>query len=162
MNCPRWILGIKAEIQQRREVRMRKRFSFLIDEIKESQNKRMYQFGTEIEQCFTKQLNEVKDEITSSITYLTEIAEKDGVSLEDLKQQYETSQATSLMKLDSIMEKANDIETQKLAERKYVKRLVNDSTKKITLSIDEMKMLLKMLAVNDLLDDIDIKGEVGL
>ncbi len=157
MNCPRWILRIKAEIQQRREVRMRKRFSFLIDEIKESENKRICQFGTEIEQRFTKQLNEVKDEINSSIIYLTEIAERDGVSLEDLKQQYETSQVTSLMKLDSIMEKANDIETQKSAERKYVKKLINDSAKKIILDIDEMKMLLKMLAVNDLLDDIDVQ-----
>ena len=162
MNSEGWISKIKLKRKQKKEMKMRERFSFLLNEMIKSRDRVIEQFNAETEYCLLPHLDEVVQTINGSLDEVGNVIRKNNDNLQknvaDLKKKYDGNQKVTKEILQSIVSKIERAESDISNTQKHMESTVSDNTKNIMLSIDEVKSLLKILAVNNLLDEIDTEG----
>lgn len=159
MNSESWISKIKLRKKQKQEMKMREKFSFLLDEMIKSENRVIEQFTDEIEHRLLPHLDETIQTINSSFDDAANIIQKSNNNLQEkvteLIESSESNYKVTLEMIQSIISKIEEAESDISKKQKHTESTVRNNTKNIMLSIDEVKSLLKILAVNNLLDDID-------
>lgn len=116
--------------KQKQEIKIREQFSFLLDEIKETENR--------VKEQNSKYNNAMQESITI------------------INKQIKENQKILLDLIQIILVRIEKLETSISSKQKNIESIVNDNTKNIVLNIDEVKSLMQLLAVNDLLDEINV------
>ncbi|MFC4803574.1 hypothetical protein [Filifactor villosus] len=165
MSFENWISRIRCKQKEKSEIRMREKFSFLLDEIRESENRIIeYSAVKAEERILPSTLDFLQKTNTTIIGMASAMQENNDYfqgMMEDLKQTYFNNQEITMQTLRSIVSKIEHIESDLSNTKDYTETAVQNSTKNIVLSIDEVKSLLQLLAVNNLLDEIDIKKRIS-
>lgn len=134
MNLNNSFLKYKAKRKMKKDNKMRVKYSFLVDEFKACENRINMKFTSEID---SRILPEMKEEIRAL-----------NVSINELSKIIQNSQIELSGKIDKLGK--NDISQAKKSEK-----MLQDSTNTIMSSAEEIKALLKISALNNLINDID-------
>jgi type I site-specific restriction endonuclease len=134
MSIGDWILGFVVKIKQRKEEKRRKEFAFLLAELNASERRIVRQV--------TDQTANNIDTIHSQIL--------------DLQKQQEGNDNETKALLKSIMKKIEEAESNHNQLQEHNEEVVDDRSRSIILSIEEVKSLMQIIAVNNLVDDINI------
>lgn len=159
-----WLSKFRKNRAAKRTEKLRKRFEFLIDEINLSQDKIAVKMlnqekdilNAEIEQlesineCKTL-LNEIIKKFDNIIISNQHFLEENKLILENYATTFGDRAKRSEEKIVSVVDERNSIIQSTIENGNAI---VEGRTDSILLSIDEVKTLMKIIAVNNLLDEI--------
>lgn len=163
------ILKMKEKMKKKQEIKMKKKFAFLTDRLIEKDNdtnekiKALYEFVeknrsevidklvtfNEVIQLLDNNVQKLQLEIDESkIIRETNVKEFKNYFMENNSKIKETS--------DSFIKKLNKINKDGLEREKHLENILFTKSEIIISEINDIKSLVKLLAVNELVDEIDI------
>lgn len=162
MTADNWISKIRLKRKQKREAKMKEALSFLLDEIKETEDRAITRITAEMEHDILPQMEDSVQKMNRCIDKLSRDLRESNSKIEDLiigvKKQCVGNNDATMENLHSIVEKIEQADANLAGMQNQTESLLKNRTKTITLGIDEVKSLLQVLAVNSLIDEINVTG----
>ena len=150
MKTEGWLTRLKKRKIERKIKRNRQEFAFLLDALIADHNR----IVSEIKQYGNNAMNENKQD---NIQIVAEIGEKANCITTEIKSSYEEINQIQMQttELKTVLEKIlkQIISLQGKIEREN--KEFDEQSKEIMLSIDDIKTLMKMVAVDRLVDDVN-------
>ncbi|EYE89101.1 hypothetical protein Q428_04650 [Fervidicella metallireducens AeB] len=164
-----WILRIKEKRKQKQEIKIKQKFSFLIDIIVENK-KSTDQKIQALYECVQNNkagiihelvaVNESIKKIDNNIKKLQlDINDDKTISqenIQELKKLFVENSIDIKETINSVIAKVEQINKTWLEREKQLENNLLIKSEMITSRIEDVKMLIKLLAVNELIDQIDI------
>lgn len=166
-----WISRMKEKRKQKKEIKMKQKFSFIIDLLAESENNVNERIQALFE-CVKKSKAEIIQElltVNDSIKLLdnnmkklqADIAESKTIAqenIEELKKCFINNNGDIKESIHSIIEKVDQINKAGLEREKQVENILLTKSEMVISAIDDIKSLVQLLAVNELVDEIDFSA----
>lgn len=169
MSSDSWISKIKGKRKKNQEMKMKQKFSFLTDIIAENENNRNEKIQA-LYECVEKSKSEIIQEILTvneSIQVLdnnlkklqSDIGESKIISQENIEQfkNHLIENSGDIKEtICSVIAKVEQIDKAGFEREKQLEDVLLTKSEMITSEIEDVKSLIQLLAVNELVDEIDI------
>lgn len=150
MKTEGWLTRLKKRKIERKIKRNRKEFAFLLDALIADHNR----IVSEIKQYGNNAMNENKQD---NIQIVAEIGEKANCITTEIKSSYEEINQIQMQttELKTVLEKILKQIISLQGKIEMENKEFDEQSKEIMLSIDDIKTLMKMVAVDRLVDDVN-------
>lgn len=150
MKTEGWLTRLKKRKIERKIKRNRQEFAFLLDALIADHNK----IVSEIKQYGNNAMNENKQD---NIQIVAEIGEKANCITTEIKSSYEEINQIQMQttELKTVLEKILKQIISLQGKIEMENKEFDEQSKEIMLSIDDIKTLMKMVAVDRLVDDVN-------
>ena len=169
MSSESWISRMKDKRKQKQEMKMKQSFSFLTDIIAKNEKntnekvqalyecveKSKYEIIQElltVNESIQKLVNNVK-QLQSDLGESKTIAQE---NIEELKKKHMENSGEIIETIRSVIAKVEQIDKAGLEKEKQLEDVLLTKSEMITSGIEDVKSLVQLLAVNELVDEIDI------
>lgn len=150
MKTEGWLTRLKKRKIERKIKRNRQEFAFLLDALIADHNR----IASEIKQYGNNAMNENKQD---NIQIVAEIGEKANCITTEIKSSYEEINQIQMQttELKTVLEKILKQIISLQGKIEMENKEFDEQSKEIMLSIDDIKTLMKMVAVDRLVDDVN-------
>lgn len=150
MKTEGWLTRLKKRKIERKIKRNRQEFAFLLDALIDDHNR----IVSEIKQYGNNAMNENKQD---NIQIVAEIGEKANCITTEIKSSYEEINQIQMQttELKTVLEKILKQIISLQGKIEMENKEFDEQSKEIMLSIDDIKTLMKMVAVDRLVDDVN-------
>lgn len=150
MKTEGWLTRLKKRKIERKIKRNRQEFAFLLDALIADHNR----IVSEIKQYGNNAMNENKQD---NIQIVAEIGEKANCIITEIKSSYEEINQIQMQttELKTVLEKILKQIISLQGKIEMENKEFDEQSKEIMLSIDDIKTLMKMVAVDRLVDDVN-------
>lgn len=169
MNTDGWIVKLKKKRQQKHEMKLKQKFSFLLDIIYENERKNNDKLQELIDNVkkskveIIQELSTINESIQSMDGDIKRVQHEVNDSkknaqdnIEELHNQLIENIGVVKEIIYSAIAKIDRIDKNDLEGRKQLEGILHTKSELITSGIEDVKSLVQLLAVNELMDEIDI------
>lgn len=171
MSSDSWISGVKEKRKQKQKIKLIQKFSFLTDIIAKNEkntNEKIQEFY----ECVEKNKSDIIQElltVNESIQVLDNNVKKlqsdigdsktiEQENIEELKNCLMENSGAIKETIRSTIAKVEQIDKAGLEREKQLEDILLTKSEMITFGIEDVKSLVQLLAVNELVDEIDISA----
>lgn len=167
MRSDSWISRMKEKRKQKQEMKMKQKFSFLTDIIAENEKstKALYEFVEKSKSEIIHELLNVNKSIQVLDNNLKKLQSDIGESkliaqenIEEFKNRLMENSGDIKETIRSVIEKVEQIDKAGLEREKQFGDMLLTKSEMITSEIEDIKSLVKLLAINELVGEIDISA----
>lgn len=171
MRSDSWISRMKEKRKQKQEMKMKQKFSFLTDIIAENEkstNEKIQALYESVEKSKSEIIHELLN-VNESIQVLdnnlkklqSDIGESKLIAqenIEEFKNRLMENSGNIKETISSVIAKVEQIDKAGLEREKHLGDVLLTKSEMITSEIEDIKSLVKLLAINELVDEIDISA----
>lgn len=161
MSLKSWFIKIIEQKKQKEELKRKEDFYFLIEEIKKSENKMLEQFTQIAETMLESKVKNSIHEIYNNVTELHKQINEYNCTIQEhisnINEENISSNNKTNEVIKSIVKKLEEMEYNKTENLLCIENKFNDYKSEVTSTLEEIKHLLKIIAVNYLIDEINIE-----